>query len=527
MALVHLFLLLSFLLGIAAGPLLLGVAIAALSSSGGRRLGSWTIGLGLNAIYRPAITYNDANELTLKSRSYDEEHNRQYIKFGGLRNTVKRYLHDPMDRFHNFYGTPFGFVDELFGVVVDPRDPMIGHEGRRAQENNAYTSRVETDDELKESVLAAFNVPRGNVGVRLSDSAWLVGGSMDSHLVDYIRKLYEKSQAPKETTTPLRQMLLPIGAFIGVLLIGGWLAGQTGGGGGGGGAPAGNSSTISVGSSLLFLLLSLPSISKPSIPKPSIPKPPRPSGPDINWRDVFVVSGFILAGVGLVGFLMTVFPIPIAFGGTVLPLGAWCAIGIGLGLGLVPFSAFWFCRGGPIGMALGRLYLILGFLAWRRPVITYDEGEYQVLEYTDTEWKIEPEWYRFALTRVGVGLKNKPKNWPNGTTLPAEAVQELVEEAESETPAPTGYVATEEIALEDIHGYLPETVPEDDVFVRTDRTTGWFYEAGQARDLIVTAIRRAKEEFGGGKKPISDTWVMRYTLGSMFAAAVFDWMVFF
>lgn len=520
MAIVTIFLLLFFILGVSLGPLLLGVLIVAFSRDRSQRLAAWTIGLGLTSIYRPAITFNARDELTLKRRAYDEKHDAEYIAFGGVLSKVKRYLHDPQARIHSFYGVPFGFVEELFGVVVDPRDAALGRELRVAQANSQYEHRVERGGRLHESVRAVFELPRGGMGVRLPEVIYLFGGSFDSQLVDRVRDYYEKSQAPRDNRSSLKRLALPIGAFVAVVLMGVFAAGQgAGGGGGGGGAPAGNSSTINVGASLLFLLLSLPSIPRP--PRPSAPDPP-----DVNWRDLFVALVTIaIAGLLMVG-LYLVFPMPVAILGIPLPLWAWTVIALAIGLALIPFVAFWFGRSlGALGMGLGKLYLILGLLGFSRPVIAYDEGEYRVVEYDDHYWPVEPSWYRFAMTRLGVGFLNFEDNWPDGTTLSRSRVKALGDEATTDTPAPTGYTATELIAVDDVHGFVPDDPAEETVYVRTDRTTGWYLDAGQDVRLMTTSLEHAKEDFGGGASPLGDGVVLAATLGAIVIGALFNWLV--
>lgn len=514
MALVLTLLLLFFFLGLALEPLLLAVAINSFSKEKGQSVARWAVRLGLKAIYRPAITFNAADELTLKKRSYDETHDAEYIKFGGILSGVKRYLHDPQSRIHSLYGVPMALVDEHFGVVVDPRDVAIGREMRLEQENGQYVHRVDSGEQLHEAVKAVFELPRGHIGVRLPDAIRLVGGSFDSQVVDQIRDYYQKSQEPRTSTAALRQLLVPIGAFVAVVLIGMFAAGQSAGGGGGGPDIGGNSSTINIGASLVILLLSTK----------------RP-----NWRDLLVyllgLGGFGLIGVGL----YFIFPVFYPLLGIPLPLGIWAIVMFGLGLAILPFSAVWFCRGGPAGMLIGRLFLIIGLrFGFEQPIIDYDDGEYSIEEYDAKDWEIEPSWYRFALTRVGFGFGNDESNWPDGTTLSHSKVEAMAatpgiefDGGQENLPAPTDHVPTELIAVGDMYGFVPRKPNSDDVFIRTDRTTGWFLEAGQDRRLMTAALNAAKQAFGGGRKPVGDKWILGASLAAMAMGAVFDYLVFF
>jgi hypothetical protein len=344
--------------------------------------------------------------------------------------------------------------------------------------------------------------------VNLPDVVGLVGGSMDSQAVSKIRSWYQTSQEPRAKTTAMRQLFIPIAAFIGVVLLGMFAAGN--GGGGGGGAPApvpGNTSTIRTGS-MLVLLLSL-------------------SQPNINRRDA--AASVVLGGATLAfaAILMLAFPMPFALLGIPLPLGLWALIALGAGMVVPAFGAFWFGRSlGPIGMALGKLYLIIGLLQFDQPVIDYDCGAYHVVEYDAEEWAVEPTWYRFAFMRIGVSFDNDEENWPEGTTLSRGAVQAMADGGEA-LGAPTGYKRAEELQVDGIHGFVPKDPADEATFVRTDRTTGWFFEAGQNTRLMRSAIDNAKEEFGGGGKPVGDKWILGATLAAIAMGAVFDMVVFF
>lgn len=508
MSLALVFLALFFILGVSLSPLAVAVAVNAFSGSVRDRIRRWSIRLGLTSIYRPALTFNASDELTLKKRAYDEKHDAEYIAFGGPLSTVKRYLHDPQNRIHTFYGVPFGFVDELFGVVVDPRDCDLGRSLRRAQSNGQYTHRVRDDDELHESVLGVFGRPEGHVGVRLPDVSRLFGGSFDAQVVDRIREYFRKSQEPRASTTALRQLLVPIGAFVAVVLMGMFAAGQTGGGGGGGGGPMPtNSTTIDTGA--LVLALSLQSLRQR------------------NWRNIVVgvvmIGGLLAIGAGLV----LAFPMVMPLLGIPLPLGAWAIIALLVGAIIPPFTAAWLGRSlGPFGMALGKLYIIIGFLGYSRPVIDFDDGEYRVVEYDSTEWPVEPKWYRFALTRIGVSYANDDEAWPRGTTL-SQAKLETMADGGYDGPAPSGYEPTEMIKVDDITAFVPDDPSDGEIFVRTDRTTGWQFEAGQDARLMKAALDHAKEDFGGGSKPVGDKWILGATLIALAMGALFDWVVFF
>lgn len=508
MSILTIFILLFVLLGAAASPMAVAFLSKLFSEDRGERLSQWAIRTGLTSVYRPVITFNAGNELTLKRRSYDEKHDADYLSFGNPLNKVKRYLHDPQDRFHPMYGVPFAFVDELFGVVIDPRDVDLGRSIRKAKANSRYTSRVEEGGRLHESVRAVFERPRGRIGVRLPDVGALVGGSFDAQIVDRIREYYQESQAPQTSTTALRQLLVPLGSFVLVVLLGMFVAGQANTGGGGGSSVPTNGTTLDYGMILLLAVGGLRAV---------------------NWRDLFVGLLAIAAAAGIGAGLLLAFPVILPIAGIPLPLGAWAIVALAIGFVIPPFVAIWLGRSlGPFGMLLGKLYIIIGLLQFDRPVIDFDNGRYRIVEYDPDEFEVEPRWYRFAMTRIGVSFLNDERNWPDGTTLERDTVETI---ADGGTPefAPTDHVVTDDIQVGNIKGFVPEKqeLAEDATYVRTDRTTGWLLEAGQDRRLMIAALQAAKEDFGGGRKPVGDKWILGATLVTIAMGAVFDWVVFF
>lgn len=555
-SLLTIFLALFYLLGLALGPLVLAVATRAYSEGRGRRIGDWSFATGLKSVWRPALTFNAANELELKRRGYDEEHDEQKISFGGLFSKVERFLFDPQNRIHDFYGTPFAFVDERFGIILDPRDAVLGRELLERQAAGTYTRRVERGEQLVESVLAVFELPKGHVGARLPDVWALVGGSFDAQLVRKIHEFYRKGQAPKSGTTAIRQLLVPVGAFIGVLLLGMLAAGQgVGQGGGGGGASVPNSSSIEIGGSMLLLWATL---RRPAVAErirswlgndqghnetSNQPSPPQTDGgadgprPDRGRVRDWFVSAVFLGVFGLLAYgLYVALPVPATLLGITLPLGLWGVVLLTFGMGTLPFVAGWFGRGlGPIGAGLGKIFIIIGLLPYARPVITLiDERTYELREYAAEDWPVEPQWYRFALTRVGVGFLNDEGTWsddliesPAAVGSMGEAVTDGGGDLVAAAEAPPKHAVTPLIEQEGIYGYVPTDVDDDAVYVRTDLTTGWFEEAGQNRRLMQAALETAKERFGGGQKPLSDNKILMATFAAMIAGAIFDWLVFF
>lgn len=509
MNLVLIFLIGSLLLGMLLGPLAVAFLIRLLSPETGRKLGDWAVGLGLKSVWRPALTFNAASELTLKRRRYDEDHDEQKISFGGLLSSVERTLFDPQDRLHSLFGTPFGFVDERFGVIFDTRDASVGRALSDAQDRGIYETRVERGQSLVESVLGVFTFRGETDGVDLNDVWVLIGGSFDSQLVRKIHEYYQKGQAAKTETTALRQLLVPAGVLLGVILMGMFASGQ-----GGGGTPVStNETTIDVGMALLASA----------------------GASRFSRRDKVALGGVTIAALLSAGGAFLLFPAITTVLGIPLPLGIWALIMIGIGMTILPFVASFFGRSlGPLGMVLGKLFITIGLLGYSRPVITLvEEGRYELREYDDHDWDHEPKWYRFAMTRLGAGHANDVETWGDDVTESQARVEQMgnsdndiaVDGGEPATPA--RHSPTELIAHEDIVGYVPDDVEDDATYVRTDLTTGFFLEAGQNRRLMEAALQSAKEQYGGGQKPVGDKWILGSTLVAAAMGLVFDWVVFF
>jgi len=506
MSLVTIFLAMFLLLGILTGPLILAFAIRAYSPKTSKRLAAFAFKTANKSVYRPAFTFNAANELTLKRRAYDEQHDEQKIVYGGALNKIERYIFDPQNRIHHWAGVPFTIIEERFGIAIDPRDVTLGAQLDRHQTNGTYTQTKRLNENRKEAVLGVFTLPANGVGVNLTDVWSLIGGSFDSQLVRKIHEYYQKSQAPKAETSALRQLLVPVGTFIAVILLGLFAAGQMAGGGG---TPpkSGTNSSIKIGATLLLAATTR-----------------------LNRRDAAVtLIGLAVAASATIG-LITVFGVPVPLLGTTLPLGAWGLIAFATGLPAIPFIASWFGRSlGPIGVLLGTLFHVIGLLGYTRPVLALTGPRtYRVVEYSDHDWSVEPSFYRYAMTRLGVGFLNSDQVWHPDVLMHPEELRTINDTATDGTKvSPPGYRDTDAIAQGAITGYIPSDIDDDALYVRTDFTTGWFSEAGQNRRLMQAALESAKEKYGGGIKPVGDKYILTATLAAMVLGAVFDWVVFF
>lgn len=515
------------------------LVIMALLGPDGRDLGRKVFSIGLTSVWRPALSVNDVGELILKKRSYNDERNIEQISVGG----IDRDLQDPQNRIHYCYGTPLALVDEIFGLVFDQRDADIGRVAKRLFEHDDMYYEEERDRRLIERVRAFFEIPQGHRGVRLEAARSLVGGGGVANLADRLIEHYRTSQEPRETTTPLRQMLIPVGTFTLIVLLGWFISSQ--GGGGGGGLPVRN---INIG--LVWLLIGLSGVGlrrrlikidrklRKTLSKLSLPE--RSSGGGSSGDD----DGDSGGGRGLpsirllfVVFLVSMLTLGLAYLPTMFfPFGVvwklWASLLIGLLL--LPATAYFLGRSlGALGVALGKLYIIIGLLPFDRPVLFLDENEEQkIIEATERD-DIDIHdltWYRFAKSWLGFDYENSNDVWPGENTAMDSSEIEAVMVADggaNNDSIPPGYAPTKQISYAGHDGIVPKNIEEDTVYVQTHHTLSWYREVGRARDLLFNAYSYAKEKYGHGTKPISETKIMIITAFMALLAGLFDWLWFF
>lgn len=469
-------------------------ALAALGSEA-KGLARRFLKIGLVSAYRPAVTVNASHELTLKRRKYDEHLDTEKVVFGGLMSKVTRYLRDPQDRLHRFFGVRFGFVDERTGLVYDPRDCDMGKRSNEHQEAESLSYRGSVEEgRITKQIRGVFGFETGARGVSLRDVKYLIGGSADSQAVDWLITLYKKSQEPRSQSLSVWKILAPAIALSLVLAVGAFLGGG-GGGGGGGGTP-----TLPVGSALLLAI--------------------SPYLPFNSWRQRGVAAGFAIVGGLLLAGLFVFFPTGIA---------TKAAVSFVFGLVFLPGLAYFLGRSlGGLGMGLSKLYLILGFFPYSDPVIYLrEDNEYVVEEWDDLDGVAEPEWYRFAKTWVGVTYENTEDAWPGrDSVLKPDVLKEYGETTvDVDADLPPQHAVASGISSAGHSGVVPTDPDEDRVWVQTRHGMSWFKDVGRGQ-LLKRALKNAKEEHFGGKD-IEDNKVMYMTLGAAILGLFVDVVVFF
>lgn len=456
--------------------------------------------LGLVSVFKPVVTVNASNELTLKRRKYDEHLDVEKVNFGGLTSKVTRYLRDPQDRLHRFLGVRFGFVEERTGLVFDPRDADAGGEAKRLEADGSleYAGNPQ-NNRIPQYIRGLLELPAGVRGVNLQDVYYIVGGSADAQAVDWLVEIYSRSQEPREQRLSFWQKLTPVAALVGMLLIGAFIGGNTGGGGGGGGGGV----TMPVGGLLL------------GVASTRIPDSLR----GFVTRERAVAAGVTFVATLTILVMFAVFPGGVAF---------WGLVSLGLGLVFVPAVAMFLGRSlGGLGIALGQLYLILACFGYSQPVIHLREDDtYTLAEYEDLDADYEPTWYRFAKTWVGVTYENTADAWPGrNTTLTAGDLETTEHRDAPSAGLPSRDAVVTEVSSGGHSSVLPRSLSVEDVGVQTRHVLSWFRDVGRGR-LLQRALSEAKEDhFGGNSR--SDDFVLKATVGFALLGLLVDIFVFF
>jgi hypothetical protein len=461
-------------------------------------LARWYAKLGLVSVFKPVVTVNASNELTLKRRQYDEGLDNEKVTFGGLGSSVTRYLRDPQDRLHRFLGVRFGFVEERTGLVFDPRDADAAGESKRLEEDGSLTFEgTATGNRVPEYVRGVLELPSGARGVNLQDVYYLVGGSAKSQMVDWLIELYSRSQEPRESQLSFWQKMTPIAALVVMLLLGAFISGNMGGGGGGGG---GGGVTLPVGGALLAMAST--------------------RVPDWVTRERVVAAGVALVAVAICLIMFTLFPAGVAF---------WALVSLGIGLVTIPAVAMFLGRSlGGLGIALGQLYLILACFAFDQPVIHLREDDtYTLTEYSDLGDDVsDPSWYRFAKAWVGVTYDNSPDAWPGRkSTITQKDIQNMSLHDDATAGLPGNASTTPALQSGGHRGVVPQELDGDTVGVSTRHAFSWFRDVGRGR-LLQRALKNAKEDHFGGNTTGDDT-ILKATIGFAFLGLLVDVFVFF
>jgi hypothetical protein len=226
-----------------------------------------------------------------------------------------------------------------------------------------------------------------------------------------------------------------------------------------------------------------------------------------------IALGLVVSTVGVIVFL-------IALAGIVFVI----ALGSGVVLPALPAT---------ISEPVAELWMQIGLMAFDKPTIYQDHGQFCVVEADDIdaaddhEYRFCKHWVRFALEvdpdaygRAGCDAADLV-DYRSSTTIPDGGV-------EISSKLPTGWEPTNHITNADHRGLVPSKKTADDrittTWVRTDRWLGRFADSATGT-ICERAQEEATKEFAGSERPISDIQLIKYSLGLVLGGLIFGFVI--
>jgi hypothetical protein len=414
------------------------------------------------------------------------------VSIDGQTKTVE----DPDQALHHWLGIRFGLINEEHGVMFDPRHAAMGQR-KKEYDDNGEGEFVATEEEWSELDVSmwkpgVFEFPYAHELVDLSKVKHIIDGGERSEFAERVETLYEHSRDPFNEGSSATKFLYPIIAFAAI--FGGiwFMSSQFG-------APSGSGSTVGYG--FLFLLFSL-------------------SGLDglkaIDWRRVLAyIALFALPVLPVVGLFL--------FAGLVTTIAVLVAFTIGFLV--MPFFTLLGQASSIIGGALSKLYMKLGLLGYRKPVLKWTPRKYELVEYDSLETTENVEWYSLFGNLVGVTFEPDESSWgaevENRAELEAQIpVTDGGKDKSLKSNLPAKYVRSEEIGKNtDMYGgFIPKRIRDNQYYVNTQIALNRF--AGTANgDKSLRKLLEAKETHGSSNSGLDENMVFKTTaISGLFAA---------
>jgi hypothetical protein len=505
--------------------------------------------IAMQTLGSPSISVSPNMDFSLRKRGFSQQYSSEYVKKAGkiLRVTPVE------DTVHRWGSKPFTFVDEKFGNTFDLRDVVFGrveHElrkdGEMVYEESLYENGRVVD--RMTFVRAFLDVGSGTqtVDMDLKQSiAPITDGWEDStawaRLREGVRRMFLEQGKALGLMRIIFVTLSPIaGLMAGFYLFGpGALPGATGG------------TSIGVGASL-FGLFGLGGSDEDDADGEDNSETDQPQesivggikrgagasvealnslGTWIRSVDVVIYKRAALA-VAVVGILLAAFIVSpvgvVAFVAAALTVAATIVIGSSRVLAAFPAKL---CE------PVAELWMQLGLMAFDEPVIHQDHGEFEVIDgssITDdvsNQYRFCKHWVAFALNvdadaygRAGVESSDIV-DYRDGSAVADVSADGGVEIA---SQLPDDWEPTNKVTNANHRGLVPssETVRDriTTTWVRTDRWLGRFADASTGT-VCERAQEEATKEFAGSERPVSDTQLMKYSLGLMSAGLVFSFVI--
>lgn len=515
--------------------------------------------IAMQTLGSPSISVSPNMDFSLRKRGFSQQYSSEYVKKAGkiLRVTPVE------DTVHRWGSKPFTFVDENFGNTFDLRDVVFGrveHELRKDGEMVYEESLFENGRVVDRMtfVRAFLDVGSGTqtVDMDLKQSiAPITDGWEDStawaRLREGVRRMFLEQGKGMGLMRIIFVTMSPIaGLMAGFYLFGpGALPGATGG------------TTIGVGSSL-FGLFGLggdddddedEDESESDQPQESfVDGIKQGAAASVRWSKrggfasieiVKTVGGWLRSvdavtykraalAVAVVGILLAAFLVSpvgaVAFVAAALTVAATIVIGSSRVLAAFPAKL---CE------PVAELWMQLGLMAFDEPIIHQDHGEFEVIEGSSisddvsNQYRFCKHWVAFALDvdpeafgRAGVDASDMV-DYRDGSSVAEVSADGGVEIA---SQLPDGWEPTNKLTNANHRGLVPSSATVRDrittTWVRTDRWLGRFADASTGT-VCERAQEEATKEFAGSERPVSDTQLMKYSLGLMSAGLVFSFII--
>lgn len=503
--------------------------------------------IAMQTLGSPSISVSPNMDFSLRKRAFSQQYSSEYVKKAGkiLRVTPVE------DTVHRWGTKPFTFVDEKFGNTFDLRDVVFGrveHElrkdGEMVYEESLYEKGRVVD--RMTFVRAFLDVGSGTqtVDMDLKQSIDpITDGWEDStawaRLREGVRRMFLEQGKGMGLMRIIFVTMSPIaGLMAGFYLFGpGALPGATGG------------TTIGVGSSL-FGLFGLGGDDDGD-------DNDEDADSDTNQLNERVVDGIKQGAAASVEAVKTVVSWlrsidAVAYKRAALAVVVVSLLAGGLLLSLVGMIAFVGAAGTVaatiiIGSSrvlaafpaklcepVAELWMQLGLMAFDEPVIHQDHGEFEVVEESSISESVSDRyrfckhWVAFALDvdadaygRAGVESADiiDYRDGSDAEDISADSGVEIASQL------PDGWEPTNKLTNANHRGLVPssETVQDNmtTTWVRSDRWLGRFADASTGT-VCERAQEEATKEFAGSERPVSDTQLMKYSLGLMSAGLVFS-----
>jgi hypothetical protein len=214
-----------------------------------------------------------------------------------------------------------------------------------------------------------------------------------------------------------------------------------------------------------------------------------------------------LVGVPVLGF----YALMVTFG---LIQAIVITLTFGLGMLLLPFLTLIGQASSAVGGALGSLYLKLGMLGYRQPVLEWTPRKYRIREYDELETTDNVEWYNLFGTLLGITYEPGPESW-DADPISHEhltAMQEPVADGGESfaTRLPEGKVRSD--MKRDVYGgYLPKRLKDGFYYLHSGIVTNRFANSAIG-DKALRKLLKAKDEHGADSDGIDDSTVLKTTV---------------